>query len=158
MWYADRVTRRVWFWRATKWSAAAAAAALLVATIRAGYHGFGYCTKHSYFVGFSQGEVLVSHTGRHSYPDPSAGWIENSSHPLSIRLWWFWEWDPSAWELRVPTWPLILGSLALGAAAWRLERRAMPREAGHCSCGYDLAGLRPGQPCPECGAIRKAAA
>jgi hypothetical protein len=46
----------------------------------------------------------------------------------------------------VPLWFLFLIPAAISADAWR--RR--PRPPGVCDCGYDLSGLPPGSPCPEC--------
>jgi hypothetical protein len=52
----------------------------------------------------------------------------------------------------VPLWPLVLLSLVLAGYAHGVvvgERRAT---IGRCrGCGYDIRGVRPETPCPECG-------
>jgi hypothetical protein len=53
----------------------------------------------------------------------------------------------------IPLWiPLVLVSIPMGLA-WRGWLRTRRRQrTGKCrGCGYDLAGLSGGQPCPECG-------
>ncbi len=52
--------------------------------------------------------------------------------------------------------PLLVLVLATGTA-WRIDARARRlTKEGHCSsCGYDLAGLAPESPCPECGRVAK---
>jgi Na+/melibiose symporter-like transporter len=44
--------------------------------------------------------------------------------------------------------PFTLFAAVVDVARWLDRRRCRP---GHCSCGYDLAGLAPGAACPECG-------
>jgi hypothetical protein len=54
------------------------------------------------------------------------------------------------WWVHIPLWSLALAAAIPTALLWRADRRAKP--VGCCSaCGYSLAGLPAGQPCPECG-------
>lgn len=57
------------------------------------------------------------------------------------------------WEVGVPLWQPLLVLLPIVALAWHLDLTALRRaRAGHCpKCNYDLSGLPPGTPCPECG-------
>ncbi len=57
---------------------------------------------------------------------------------------------PPWWFVRLPLWiPTLAFALpAAGFSAWKRFRR----EAWQCrACRYDLRGLAPGTPCPECG-------
>jgi len=73
-----------------------------------------------------------------------------------------WMWLPSLsvssehnWELRVPYWIPTLLCLTTFALLFRVERRERRlARAGHCVCGYSLAGLGEGAVCPECGVER----
>src|SRR4051812_39919966 len=56
--------------------------------------------------------------------------------------------------------PLVVGAF-LGAfvttlrAQWTSQGRIAQQSAGRCvACWYDLSGLKPGTPCPECGNTR----
>jgi hypothetical protein len=54
------------------------------------------------------------------------------------------------WDAAFPLWPIALVGAAIASWGERV-RRCAPR--GACpSCTYDLSGLPPGSPCPECAA------
>ncbi|MFO0857475.1 MAG: hypothetical protein U0640_09000 [Phycisphaerales bacterium] len=54
----------------------------------------------------------------------------------------------------IPLWPFVAISIAITAAAWRMDTLAQRRKRlGGCpACGYDRAGLSAYAPCPECNA------
>src|SRR5262249_20025072 len=87
-------------------------------------------------------------------------WVGLNIHRFdsaNIRWRWWWEFDegslPHDWSVLVPIWMLALPSLLTSATAWRLDTLARRRaRVGLCpKCGYNLAGLPPTSPCPECG-------
>jgi hypothetical protein len=53
-------------------------------------------------------------------------------------------------ELELPLWIVFVAGAAVSGLALRSHRR-LERAARPCpSCNYDLSGLPPGSPCPEC--------
>lgn len=70
------------------------------------------------------------------------------------REWWWPVWE-GRWPdcgLWIPYWIPTLLCLATFALLFRVERREKRlARAGHCVCGYSLAGLTDGAVCPECG-------
>jgi hypothetical protein len=55
-------------------------------------------------------------------------------------------------EDRVPLWPaLLMWPAQIVSRRWR-DRSGASRVVRCASCNYDLAGLPPGAPCPECAA------
>jgi hypothetical protein len=51
-------------------------------------------------------------------------------------------------ELGVPLWSVALLTAPVCVTAWRRQ----PKRGGCPACNYDLSGLPPGSPCPECAA------
>jgi len=117
---------------------------------------------------------LVSHTTATEFRNLTVsngavwyGWASVQSDPSSIG----WgsaafgrmspqdsNFDPLAWRpvlrskpknfvLVIPLWMIAVPSAAV--AAWLIV--ISRRRAGHCECGYKLAGLTDLAPCPECG-------
>ena len=84
------------------------------------------------FVGFHRGGLL--------YPNEKSVWLPAYEHHATAN-----------WQLFIPMWILLLLTTPLCLALWwpDLRRRIPP---GHCpNCRYDLRGLPPNSPCPECG-------
>lgn len=87
---------------------------------------------------------------------PSGCWLQRRrGHSEASEYSYEMRWRPnihwSGWEgtFCLPLWmPLLLVALPTTWLFWR-ER---PRP-GHCPCGYSLAGLTAGPPCPECGRV-----
>jgi hypothetical protein len=69
---------------------------------------------------------------------------------------YLFQWRPrfvqlrSGWYFLLPLWiPLAASGLLTGVTWWRWWTAAAP--GGCAGCGYDLKGLAPNTPCPECG-------
>lgn len=82
------------------------------------------------------------------------------------QRWRVWEWvydDSSAghgWGGRgfvcvVTLWPFAGAALAGGGLLlWSDRQMRLKLAGGHCeACGYSVAGLAAGAPCPECGSV-----
>jgi hypothetical protein len=76
-----------------------------------------------------------------------AGWTGRTSP---------FQWRPrfghsrAGWYFILPLWiPLAASGLLTGASWWRWWTAVAP--GGCIACGYDLKGLAPNTPCPECG-------
>lgn len=70
--------------------------------------------------------------------------------PVGLRLPLICRWKAGELFIQAPLWIPVA---ALGAPVlWRSVRAWSRRRRGAChACGYDLLGLAPGAPCPECG-------
>gem|GEM_PF-1527836 len=73
---------------------------------------------------------------------------------VPVQRWcptWAGRW-PVNCALRIPYWIPMALCLTTFALLFRIERREKRlARAGHCVCGYSLAGLADGAVCPECG-------
>ena len=125
-------------------------------------------TSASAYVGRNGGDMNVAFLSEYGWPLRSlrswwyisAPWSPNQSvHSAVIRVPQNKRW-PGLYELPVlPDWPgLVLNTIFFSALAWGFWqlplnlRRSRRRARGQCvRCGYALAGLPPGSPCPECG-------
>jgi hypothetical protein len=58
-------------------------------------------------------------------------------------------------DVRFPVWPAFCLGALLALAGWRTKSRRF--RVGCPSCNYDLSGLPPGAPCPECAAVHSRA-
>ena len=103
---------------------------------------FELCPQHLE-VSWLVGEVITF-----GGPGPSAaGFYFNRSY--RDREWGVRFLHPSSQNrlLMIPYW---LAALVMGVVAF-FTRPARRSSEGRCSCGYDLTGLTPTAPCPECG-------
>lgn len=101
--------------------------------------------------------------------DSSLLWNGWSLWPVEPQRRWIyrpWAYDRGTngiggWRfLLFPFWPAALPPLLIATALGLRRRRSRLRlRAGACTnCGYDLRGLAPGLPCPECGVTRPSTA
>jgi hypothetical protein len=77
-------------------------------------------------------------------PEATPSWAEALLWQGAIRP------GQPSWEFWAPLWLLGLAVGLPSVLAWVAHRRA-PRTGCH-TCNYDLSGLPPGSPCPECAA------
>lgn len=102
---------------------------------------------------WTSGTLRSDLAARFGWPLPLQWQYRNGPREFPMQ-WWnsFYSSRPSGRRfVSMPLWiPFVLSS---GLAVW-LWRRGRDRHGpGRCAaCGYDLAGLRSGQVCPECGA------
>jgi hypothetical protein len=69
---------------------------------------------------------------------------------------WYYSHEGRTYEVHSPLWPLAVIGLLLFGTGTVLRRRSWPKTICR-KCRYDLSGLAPGSPCPEC-ATKSAAA
>jgi hypothetical protein len=75
---------------------------------------------------------------------PARTWTTNLAIPAATPL--------SSWSTKLPLWLALVPPLTLAAACTLLNFLQRRRERDRCrACGYDLSGLPPHAPCPECG-------
>jgi hypothetical protein len=139
--------------RTIKWGGAALTALFAVTWVGSGWWGFAWIRPHTVLM-VGSGQFEVDTWGGTN--DPAIqGWQPGS--PRLVPRWWNqFGYVPvyQGVQVRFPLWcPLIL-SMAVTAAAWRLDIHVRRRErSGRCpNCHYDRTGLAAAAVCPECGA------
>lgn len=129
------------FWRRTRWAAISLAALVAALYIWSAWRSVIWAFPSGLGIGVSPGQVWM---GRESPGHPE--FVITPSHG-GLR-WWFQVERGSHWFFGVPMWLVLAAPAALAALAWRAAR-PLP---GRCAkCDYNLAGLPPSAPCPECG-------
>ncbi|MEX2217386.1 MAG: hypothetical protein WD749_01390 [Phycisphaerales bacterium] len=149
--------RRRMFWRAGFWTGALVTFALLGLWITSGWRSIRVVTwgpQVSTMAQVQSGQLWMAYTRHPEYLDPTWTWRAETGVVEDGPRWRWGLWDRSAGlahNLYVALWPVAALSACLTALAWWCSRRRAV--AGHCPCGYSLAGLPPGEnsPCPECG-------
>lgn len=147
-WYASRMARTRGRWvRWLKWSAIVLSAVTLVVWVGSAWWAVFYLHANSMqFVAAGGGRLTVSWDPAPRFNPAVGSWsVERWTEPF---VWWgVWA---STKAFAIPLWNPLPFTLGAAFYLWRRDRRA--RLPGHCpACGYDLAGLSPGGPCPECG-------
>jgi hypothetical protein len=153
--YLDRVKGRGRQRRVAKWAGLVVCLLIVAAWCASIRWGFGYGTvlssRYSCYV--AAGALSLVYRGGAAPLDPSqwSSW----AHDSQVDWWPMWEnYSPfGTWYMQqqftLPLWmPFVLLGIPTAWLWWRDRRRA---RIGHCTCGYDLAGLAAGAACPECG-------
>lgn len=149
-----------------RWAAAGTAASLLLIWICSGWYFAGWDG-----VGVQAHTQIAIHRGRiHLYrlstetpyllqlAHTARGWRIARNFPMDHRWDWGFLWEQregsgrpfTIVEVAVPLWALALPAALLAAMLWHV-RRPRPGRCNHC--GYNLSGLPPAAPCPECGRL-----
>lgn len=102
------------------------------------------------------GGVVVLYRGPATPPpryQPPTQWRVGERGKDSTMVWWV-TWEPPSSGLGLLIVPLWMGVVVVGLpTAWLFWSDRRRRRPGHCRCGYLLAGLADGAPCPECGTV-----
>lgn len=135
--------------RAAKWAGVVVCVLMAAAWVVSVWWTFGRvgvrAGNHYRAVGVDGGCIVIGYNDMQNVsrwffePPRDRGMVWWPASTSSVDFWFYW----------VPLWiPFALVALPTAWLCWRDRRRARP---GHCPCGYSLAGLAPGAPCPECG-------
>lgn len=105
----------------------------------------GYMSYSDLSVGIGSGTSYIQRPEGRSPIHSTYGW---KVYDRDLPMQW-WQWEVSWHRLVTPIWFwVVLAAALVGLGIWRERRNSRP---GLCrKCGYDLAGLKSGQRCPEC--------
>lgn len=146
--------------RAAKWTGLAACvliAAMYAASVK---HIFGA----TYLAGQTYERSVWTHLGAIEYHCASC---PGDPAPLGLN-WTFQRWGVGSFpwlprwrfgrsdQVVIPLWlPFTVAAIPTAVLFYRDRPAARRAREGKCvTCGYDLRGLAPGAPCPECGRAR----
>ncbi len=141
-----------------KWAGAAVSIALLVLWIESGWRSLDWFSPRGNFVSCAAGRIHILYHEPGNTNPRIVGW--NMGTVDGSFEWWF---SGSPFSTRVPgitwilfsipIWPAACITIAITAAAWRLDTLARRRaRLNLCpKCNYDRTGLAVGAMCPECG-------
>jgi hypothetical protein len=138
--------------KTVEWCGAAIAALLISVWIGSNWWGVTWWTGNGGWYGVSEGQVFFCREPRLVDQENVTWWLGRSFGPF--KWGWTWWWPASdLYTICLPLWMPVLPVLAVTATAWRLDTlaRLRARERACPKCGYSLAGLADGSPCPECG-------
>ncbi len=150
--YLDGVKRRGRVRRVAKWAGLVVCLLLAAAwcmSLRLTF-GYGGVLSGTHTCQVVSGGLLLC---RWDPPMEASRWEFEAHGSPKVQWWPGWESfslgrAAVSWFM-LPLWmPFALVGIPTAWLWWRDWGRARP---GHCSCGYDLAGLAPGAACPECG-------
>jgi hypothetical protein len=132
------MTRRLAWWTGLVCGTAIAILWALNMPFYAGAGGRTWCWR------LEHGRLLIEH--RPVPVNPQRFYIAANREGLRFRPDWRFS-GPTEWMINVPLWMPLAACCATTAWGWRRPKRGL----GRCPCGYDLKGLKPDAPCPECG-------
>lgn len=149
--YRSPVPRRPTRFRRTRALAWAASLALLAVIVPSKWYTascHATLASRAVYAAFSGGGVSVTII-RNSAVE--TGW-SLSRGKAAGPLWWWPVYDHSG-GVRATFTPLWMPATLAAAGALGLTWLGRRPPAGHCPCGYSLAGIAPRTPCPECGTM-----
>jgi len=144
--------------KTSKWGGTFAAILILAAWIGSAWRHVDYIAPTGHYVAVGMGRIAFG------WIDPMTGirrgfrvfeWRNKQPFFASRTFdWSFDQWSlPMEWGVQVPGWVPVLIVTCIAGSGWYYAAAARRRAGvGLCAkCGYSLAGLPPGGPCPECG-------
>jgi hypothetical protein len=119
---------------------------------------YGSSAGRLYQAGVHQGAVVVDYLSG-VQGKGETGWHSESRIGTNGWRWALWPalragawFNLYIWHLKLPLWIPAATTLPFVWLCWRRHREALKGPRRCAVCRYDLSGLPPGSPCPECAA------